>query len=483
MPAPPWTDVVIHYVFPTVGGLAGLLLSATPLRSVREVERIGKGLGTFNPLPACVFLVNCFLWLAYGAAIKDPFVYLANAPAVLVSLHIILRTYPFANTPTRRQMERVLALGMALVLAVGVLYVFLAPALAMQINGALASLVNVLLYASPLSSLGRVLRTKDASSILLPWTFTALGCSVTWAVYGLATMQIPVVVPHAFGFVLNVIQLVLRLVFPARRHRANSSASSIGERAGGGSVAMTSMKKKKKQQQQGGKKKKVPAALLAGIRRRSDEENNYHRAPRHRHRSNSSGSESDSASDSASSSDDDEEEEKVERGLRKEVFPNKNRNEGKVRDVEEEMEQRSNTQSGRRRHSKSEDGTLSRRRSALQIDGDCLVEDAALYSSNDSAGPPQTMVVVVDGEDGLGLELATTRCASVSTSPVSSRALNQQEVEERKRGSTGRGQAQVPRIHRVSSQTPLCLYESPGSSDDERDRDERDVERGEIVDF
>ena len=233
----------------------------------------------------------------------------------------------------------------------------------------------------------------------------------------------------------------------------------------------------------------MPTALLAGIRRRSDEENNYHRAPRHRLTAadENSYSASDNESEFGEESEG-EEEEDVEAG----IFSNEEGDEesGPLRHLE-----LSNTQSERRHHRKSEDGgdSISSRRSSLQLDGDNnnnnngLVDDAALYSSNDSAGPPQTMVVVVDGEDGLGLELATTRCAS-ATSPLSSRALNQQEAtEERRTRGVGGGRvttaSQSRHIKRVSSATPLCLYESPGSSDDERDRPDKDGERGEVVEF
>lgn len=242
--APPWTHFLIHFVFPAVGGLLGLGLSATPLPSVHALERRNKGLGTFNPLPACVFLVNSGLWMLYGVAIRDPFIYLANAPAALMSFHITLRTYPLASLSLRRYMEGILGLGIMCVAGVGGLYLFFPSAspplsatllpLPEKINGAMASGINVLLYASPLSTLMEVLRTRDTSSILLLWTFTAIGCSVTWAVYGAATGQISVMVPHAFGLLLNILQLLVKIIVsppggkPSARKRTRREAALDG---------------------------------------------------------------------------------------------------------------------------------------------------------------------------------------------------------------------------------------------------------------
>lgn len=95
------------------------------------------------------------------------------------------------------------------------------PATALQLNGTIAMLALLLLYASPLSSLLHVVRTRNSASILLPWTFAALGCSSTWFVYGVATRQIPVMVPHCLGMVLAVVQLFLRAVFPSRCGRSS----------------------------------------------------------------------------------------------------------------------------------------------------------------------------------------------------------------------------------------------------------------------
>jgi hypothetical protein len=37
---------------------------------------MGK-LGSLNPIPSCVFLANCCIWLLYGAAIGDHFIFCA----------------------------------------------------------------------------------------------------------------------------------------------------------------------------------------------------------------------------------------------------------------------------------------------------------------------------------------------------------------------------------------------------------------------
>ena len=111
------------------------------------------------------------------------------------------------------------------------MYVFAKPATALRLNGTLAMLALLLLYASPLSSLLHVVRTRNAASILLPWTLAALGCSSTWFVYGLATKQVPVMVPHGLGMLLSVVQLGLRAVLPSRDSGGGTGSESASASA------------------------------------------------------------------------------------------------------------------------------------------------------------------------------------------------------------------------------------------------------------
>ena len=72
----PAVHILVHWLFPLTGSLLGFIMSIAPLRAVRRAEKAGE-LGALNPLPSCVFLLNCTAWLLYGAAVKDPFVFCA----------------------------------------------------------------------------------------------------------------------------------------------------------------------------------------------------------------------------------------------------------------------------------------------------------------------------------------------------------------------------------------------------------------------
>ena len=72
---------------------------------------------------------------------------------------------------------------------------------AIQLNGNVAMMTNILLYASPLSTLGLVIKSRSSASIYLPWTLTAKGCSFTWLVYGLVMKQVRAYI-HTSSFLI-----------------------------------------------------------------------------------------------------------------------------------------------------------------------------------------------------------------------------------------------------------------------------------------
>ena len=76
-------------------------------------------MGTLNPLPSAMFLLNCCAWLLYGAAMQDYFVFCANVPSVPVSLHLILHMYPLASRRVRRQMEATVLASAFVLLFIG----------------------------------------------------------------------------------------------------------------------------------------------------------------------------------------------------------------------------------------------------------------------------------------------------------------------------------------------------------------------------
>jgi uncharacterized protein with PQ loop repeat len=76
--------------------------------------------------------------------------------------------------------------------------------------GTLAVIFSIAYYAAPLSTMARVIRKKDASSLYLPLVLVNLLNAVLWFVYGLAGINdIYVWLPNVIGIVLALLQVGL----------------------------------------------------------------------------------------------------------------------------------------------------------------------------------------------------------------------------------------------------------------------------------
>ena len=50
-----------------------------------------------NPIPFPIVVANCVAWVGYSIVTKDPYVFLANDPGVLLGLFYTLSAYGFAD--------------------------------------------------------------------------------------------------------------------------------------------------------------------------------------------------------------------------------------------------------------------------------------------------------------------------------------------------------------------------------------------------
>ena len=50
-----------------------------------------------NPVPFPIVIANCVAWVAYAVVNKDPYVFLANDPGILLGLFYTLSAYGYAD--------------------------------------------------------------------------------------------------------------------------------------------------------------------------------------------------------------------------------------------------------------------------------------------------------------------------------------------------------------------------------------------------
>jgi solute carrier family 50 protein (sugar transporter) len=163
----------------------------------------------------------------YGTATGNPFVFAGNILGITCSLFYMLSTYGYADSSTRRRIENVVLPLIFIETVISFLFIMLGPKIGLSILGYLANSIVFVVFASPLSTAAKVIKTKNSASINRPFgVIQVLNC-ITWTCYAAYIGDIYLLVPNAVGLVLGIIQCFLMLMYPAVQ--VNKDASLLAD--------------------------------------------------------------------------------------------------------------------------------------------------------------------------------------------------------------------------------------------------------------
>jgi solute carrier family 50 (sugar transporter) len=218
-------NFLVRTVAPGLGVIMSEFLAFGPLPAVLQCRK-AKSMGDVNPLPFALLLGNGIGWVIYGAATKNIFVFAGNIGAVGTSLFYLLTAHTLTSSEKiRTQLEVIAIFFITMWGIVG----FVAATMedqqqSISVIGILGNVVVFLLFASPLSTFSKVIKTKNSSSINRPFAICQILNCIVWVAYGTATMDFYVALPNVFGLILGFAQIFLIL-----RYSATSDAGMPGD--------------------------------------------------------------------------------------------------------------------------------------------------------------------------------------------------------------------------------------------------------------
>jgi len=211
---------VIETIAPRLGIFTSTALYFSPASAVWAAVR-ANNVGDLNPLPLGIMSVSSISWLVYGLSVRDPFVALSNILGCIASIAYVIGVLPLlgggGDGRQLRTMQGVVIAGAAVCISLWTSLVLsnASIARASSILGFFASGLFIVLSGSPLSTIGKVVKTKNASSILAPFMLAQVLNTSLWSMYGLVIKDKFVWGPNIVSFILGLVQLVLKLLFPA----------------------------------------------------------------------------------------------------------------------------------------------------------------------------------------------------------------------------------------------------------------------------
>mmetsp|Transcript_4894 Transcript_4894/g.11676 ORF Transcript_4894/g.11676 Transcript_4894/m.11676 type:complete len:271 (-) Transcript_4894:128-940(-) len=205
--------------------LAAIVVFMAPMPTIQQIER-ERTVGNLPLLPYSSMIANCVLWFVYGLLLKQSKVWFTNGVGLFFGLYYFLRFIKY-TTPKSTSLPgsvRQHAQGCLAIIATSAVWVLTCyltvrrkgmwMSYAAGLIGNTAVLFCLLMFASPLSALQTVLRTRSAKSIPLPFTLaTILNCFL-WSVAGLGEFKdFNIYFPNLLGLAFGLIQVGLKIIF------------------------------------------------------------------------------------------------------------------------------------------------------------------------------------------------------------------------------------------------------------------------------
>ncbi|CAD6237931.1 unnamed protein product [Miscanthus lutarioriparius] len=221
----------------------GLFLSPAPtfwrILKARDVEE-------FKPDPYLATLLNCMLWVFYGIPVVHPnsiLVVTINGIGLVIEAIYLTIFFIYSDGKKRKKAFAILAVEILFVVAVvlGVILGAHTHEKRSMIVGILCVIFGSMMYASPLTIMGKVIKTKSVEYMpfLLSLVSFLNGCC--WTAYALIRFDLYVTIPNALGAFFGLIQLILYFWYykSTPKKEKNVELPTVSRNVGGGNVTVS----------------------------------------------------------------------------------------------------------------------------------------------------------------------------------------------------------------------------------------------------
>ncbi|KAL2515829.1 Bidirectional sugar transporter SWEET5 [Forsythia ovata] len=173
-----------------------------------------KSVQAFKPDPYVATVLNCAMWVFYGLPIVHPdslLVVTINGAGFFIEFTYVTIFFIFSNWAIRKKITIALIVELVFFLIVAFItmtFLHNTKARSMLI-GILCIIFNVLMYASPLTVMRRVIKTKSVKYMPFFLSLANFSNGLIWFSYALIKFDPYVMVPNGLGALSGLIQLVL----------------------------------------------------------------------------------------------------------------------------------------------------------------------------------------------------------------------------------------------------------------------------------
>ncbi|XVF39140.1 hypothetical protein PTKIN_Ptkin01aG0011900 [Pterospermum kingtungense] len=207
---------VLHFLFGLFGNATALFLFLSPTITFKRIIR-SKSTEQFSGIPYVMTLLNCLLSAWYGL----PFVSKNNllvstingTGAAIESIYVLIFIF-YAPKKEKAKILGLFTFVLAVFSAVALISLFALQGSHRKLFcGLAATIFSIIMYASPLSIMRMVIKTKSVEFMPFFLSLFVFLCGTSWFVYGLLGRDAFVAIPNGFGCGLGTMQLILYFIY------------------------------------------------------------------------------------------------------------------------------------------------------------------------------------------------------------------------------------------------------------------------------
>ncbi|KAG8479256.1 hypothetical protein CXB51_029757 [Gossypium anomalum] len=226
----------LSFIIGIIGNIISILVFASPIKTFWWVVK-KKSTENYKGVPYITTFLSTSLWTFYGIMNPDGLlVVTVNGAGAIFQLIYVILFLVYAPKDTKVKTAKLVA-----ILDVGFLGAVIALTLLafhgrmrLTFVGIICAGLTIGMYASPLSVMRTVIKTKSVEYMPFLLSFFLFLNAGVWSAYALLVKDIYIGVPNAIGFILGSAQLILYLMY--NNKKSAEAIEEEEEEEGGGSA-------------------------------------------------------------------------------------------------------------------------------------------------------------------------------------------------------------------------------------------------------
>ncbi|XP_062159019.1 bidirectional sugar transporter SWEET1 [Alnus glutinosa] len=207
---------IAHFLFGIFGNATALFLFLAPMITFKRIIW-HKSTEDFSGIPYVMTLLNCLLSAWYGLPFVSPnnmLVSTINGTGAAIEFIYVVIYIIYAPKKEKAKISGLLMFVLTVFSTVALVSIFALHGKSRKLFcGFAATIFSIIMYASPLSIMRTVIRTKSVEFMPFFLSLFVFLCGTSWFVFGLLGHDPFVSVPNGFGCGLGAVQLILYFIF------------------------------------------------------------------------------------------------------------------------------------------------------------------------------------------------------------------------------------------------------------------------------